>query len=77
MLTKHTCNIFIKKKKNAYIHTYSLTLPKLCMHGYPRNKEYVHYICGRFVPNTVIKSFNLKLPQYGFNTNQIAKFHYV
>lgn len=45
----------------------SLTLPKRSVHSY----EGVHYIGGRFVPPSVEKEFNLRLPDYGFGPDQV------
>ena len=38
-----------------------------------KNFNNVHYVGGRFVPSTLVKKFNIKLPDYGFNSNQIVK----
>ncbi len=52
-------------KPNALI---SLTLPKLCSQLYDGK----HYIGGRFVSTKMAKDFNIKLPNYGMNSNQFV-----
>jgi NAD(P)H-hydrate epimerase len=52
-------------KPNALI---SLTLPKLCSQVYDGK----HYIGGRFVSTKMAKDFNIKLPNYGMNSNQFV-----
>ena len=47
----------------------SLTLPKLCMRGYPG----LHYVGGRFIPPAITDRFQLNLPDYGLGPYQIVK----
>ena len=45
----------------------SLTLPKLCL----KNYKGVHYLAGRFIPESVFKKFNLIRPI--FNGRELIK----
>ena len=47
----------------------SLTAPKLCT----RTFMGTHYVGGRFVPSSLVKSFDLKIPDYGKGSNQIVE----
>ena len=47
----------------------SLTLPKTCMRSFAG----VHYIGGRFIPGTVARQFDIALPDFGKNANQIVR----
>lgn len=46
----------------------SLTLPKLCTKFY----DGIHYIGGRFISSKTAQQFNIKLPNYGMNSNQFV-----
>ena len=53
-------------KPNAVI---SLTAPKLCMQTFFGK----HYLGGRFVPPSLVKSYDLKIPDYGKGSNQVVE----
>ena len=54
-----------KFKPSALI---SLTLPKLCTKFY----DGMHYIGGRFISSKTAQQFNIKMPNYGMNSNQFV-----